>query len=94
LNINAIVVHDISIASFFAGTTTESVKKFVKFFGIGSISIPAKIPVNYLLYKNKHSVNSAENNLKNLDKELKTINHTIDYQSRSNSEHYLKRYVL
>jgi biotin synthase len=52
---------------------------------------PYKYRSNYILYKNKLSINNVDAELKELTKELEKIDHVIDFSNLGTSIHYLKR---
>ncbi len=90
-----IMMKDINIA---ATTALHSInyRNIVKAIWCGANVImpnltPSEYRENYLLYKNKCSLNSEDENLDILKKRLKNINHTINFGSCGNSKHYLLR---
>jgi hypothetical protein len=87
-----IMMKDINIAATTALHTInrDNVLKAIN-FGANVIMpnlTPAFYKENYMLYKNKQSINEGDFDLKELSEQLKTINHKVDGMARGNSIHY------
>ena len=92
-----IMMKDINIAATTALHTIHH-KNIIKAINYGANVImpnitPVEYTANYQLYKNKHSINSIDHELKTLTQLLTASDHIIDYENTGSSIHFLKKQV-